>query len=76
MAMSESKSTRIMDAEDLGQVIRETRKSLGLTQPQLAAASGTGVRFIVDLEHGKQTAHLGKALRVLEMLGITLLARS
>jgi len=42
----------------------------------LAAASGTGVRFIVDLERGKETARLGKALHVVKMLGITLRARS
>jgi len=75
-AMSEIESTQITTAADLGNVIRTTRKRLGLTQPALAAASGTGVRFIVDLERGKETARLGKALRVAQMLGITLRARS
>ena len=75
MTMSGTGSTRITTSDDLGRLIRDTRKRLGLTQPQLAAASGTGVRFIVDLERGKETARLGKALHVLKMLGITLLAR-
>jgi len=75
MTMSDMGSTRITTSDDLGRLIRHTRKKLGLTQSQLAAASGTGVRFIVDLERGKETARLGKALRVLKMLGITLLAR-
>lgn len=42
---------------------------LGLTQPAPTAASGTGARFIIDLEGGEPTARLGMALRVLKMLG-------
>lgn len=37
---------------NLGKLIRQTRKALGLTQPQLALAAGVGVRFIVELEAG------------------------
>ena len=32
--------------------------------------SGTGVRFIIDLEKGKETCELGKALAILNTLGI------
>ena len=38
---------------DLGKTLRAARKQLGLTQPQLALAAGVGVRFIVDLEAGR-----------------------
>lgn len=42
-----------------------------LTQPELALTSGTGLRFIVDLENGKPTCQIGKALQVLNALGIS-----
>lgn len=41
-----------------------------ITQAQLAAAAGVGVRFIVDLESGKETIALNKALKVLTVLGL------
>jgi HTH-type transcriptional regulator / antitoxin HipB len=53
----------------LGDAIRQARKQLGLTQSQLALASGVGVRFIVDLEAGKPTLRLENILRVLNALG-------
>ena len=56
----------------LGQAVRQARKQLGLTQPQLALAAGVGVRFIVDLEAGKPTLRLEHILRVLHALGGTL----
>lgn len=49
--------------------IRATRKSLDLTQAQLALASGVGIRFIVDLESGKPTVRLESVLKVIEALG-------
>jgi y4mF family transcriptional regulator len=51
-------------------LIRDTRKSLGVTQKDLALASGTGIRFIIDLERGKETCEIGKALTILNTLGI------
>jgi len=41
-----------------------------VTQKDLALTSGTGLRFIIDLERGKETCKLGKALAVLKTLGI------
>ena len=61
-----------MTAQELGSIIQKTRKAQGMTQPQLAMACGTGVRFIVDLEAGKETCQLGKALLVVQMLGLNL----
>ena len=63
---------KIVDTADLGQAVRETRRSQGLRQPDLAGAAGTSVRFIVELEKGKPTIQLGKALHVLRMLGLQL----
>jgi HTH-type transcriptional regulator/antitoxin HipB len=57
-------------AADIGKLIRETRKKLGVTQKALALTSGTGLRFIIELEKGKETCEIGKALTVLNTLGI------
>jgi y4mF family transcriptional regulator len=55
---------------DVGQIVRNARKSLGATQRDLAMTSGTGMRFIVELEQGKATCQLGKVLTVLNTLGV------
>ena len=54
----------------IGALVRQTRKSMGATQTDLALTSGTGIRFIVDLENGKPTCQLEKTLIVLQTLGI------
>ena len=54
----------------VGELIRATRKSLNVTQKDLALTSGTGLRFVIDLEKGKETCEIGKALLVLQTLGI------
>lgn len=56
--------------KEIGTLIRATRKSLGVTQKDLALTSGTGLRFVIDLEKGKETCEIGKALTVLQTLGI------
>jgi len=67
---------RFSSASELGNIVRLVRTKQGLTQPQLAAACGTGVRFIVDLEKGKPTCELQKTLLVVSMLGIAMEASS
>ena len=59
----------ITDTIELGKALRRARKQLRLTQPQLALATGVGVRFIVDLEAGKPTIQMALALRVVDALG-------
>jgi HTH-type transcriptional regulator / antitoxin HipB len=58
--------------KDLGKIIRDTRKKLGVTQKDLAMTSGTGLRFVIDLEKGKETCQIGKTLTILQTLGIKL----
>jgi len=60
----------IKSSESLGQFVRETRKAIGATQKDLALTSGTGLRFIIDLEKGKPTSQIGKILHVLQNLGV------
>jgi HTH-type transcriptional regulator/antitoxin HipB len=62
----------IATAKQLGRLIKSGRKSIFLTQKELAGACGTGIRFIQELERGKVTCSLGKALWVAQMLGIRL----
>lgn len=61
---------KIITAKDFGLLIRYTRRKSKLTQAQLAAASGVGERFVRELEKGKTTCQLEKALFVAQMLGI------
>lgn len=64
---------RVKDAADLGSVIRLQRKRLGLTQQELADACGCSIMYLSNLERGKETAELGIALRVVNILGLDLL---
>lgn len=57
-------------AQSIGEIVKLTRKSLGVTQKELATSSGTGVRFIIELEQGKPTCQLEKTLTVIRTLGI------
>jgi len=54
----------------VGELVKSTRKGMGVTQKDLAMTSGTGLRFIIEMEKGKPTCQLGKALTVLQTLGI------
>ena len=59
-------------AKKLGEIVKQRRQELRMNQGELALVSGTGVRFISDLENGKTTCELGKALDVLDNLGLEL----
>lgn len=61
---------RLTSAKEFAALILKARNAQKMTQPELAAASGTGVRFIVDLEKGKPSCQLEKSLIVARMLGI------
>ena len=63
----------LADTEALGGAVRQTRKTHGLTQAELAGLAGVGPRFISDLERGKPTVEVGKVLGVLAALGLRLL---
>lgn len=63
----------ILTAKKFGKIIKTTRKKLKLSQAELAAACGVGPRFVRELEKGKPTCELEKALLVASMLGIKLM---
>ncbi len=60
----------ITDAASFGQALRKRRKKLGYTQAFLSEFTGFSVSFISDLENGKSTAELGKAIRLANLLGL------
>lgn len=62
----------ISNASEFGQMVARARKALGITQRELALAINAGERFIVDLEAGKPTAQLGKALAAARAAGVRL----
>jgi y4mF family transcriptional regulator len=57
-------------AKHIGETVQKTRKAIGVTQKDLALTSGTGLRFIIELEKGKPTCQLEKTLSILNTLGI------
>ena len=63
------------DLEELAHQVRARRKSLGLTQDELAELAGASARFVRALEGGKATVRLDKLVAVLDTLGLELSAR-
>lgn len=59
-------------SQEIGRAVRTARKTMGLRQPELAAAAGVGLRFLVELERGKPTVRLDRVLAVLQVLGLGL----
>lgn len=68
-------ASTIREPHDVGILVRARRKVLGYSQARVADLCGTGTRFISDLENGKATIELGKALTVLSVLGVDIEAR-
>ncbi len=61
---------RLRSAKDLGRIIRDERRRQGMTQADLAGLADVGVTFLSQLENGKDSAEIGKAIQVMTMLGI------
>lgn len=53
----------------IGEYIKEERKKAGLTQEEFAFRSGLGLRFVRELEQGKETVRLDKVNQALAMFG-------
>ncbi|HRP32872.1 MAG TPA: helix-turn-helix transcriptional regulator, partial [Agriterribacter sp.] len=54
---------------NLADFVKDKRKSVKLTQPELAEKAGVGLRFIRELEQGKETLRLDKVNQVLQLFG-------
>ena len=53
----------------LADFVKNKRKSVKLTQPELAEKAGVGLRFIRELEQGKDNLKLDKVNQVLQLFG-------
>lgn len=58
---------------ELSKYIKAKRKEFGLTQIDLSQKSGVGLRFVRELEQGKQTLRLDKVNQVLALFGAEML---
>ncbi len=54
---------------NLSVYVKQMRKRYQLTQVDLSEKSGVGLRFVRDLEQGKQTVRLDKVNQVLKLFG-------
>ena len=68
--------TVIENARDFGLAVRVARKEAGLSQSQLAQRCGCSQRFVSEVERGKPTAELERALRLLGEVDVPVVAGS
>ena len=61
---------KVYDTKEFGEMIKKRRKSLGYTQKYLSEFTGYSASFISDLENGKTTIELGRALKIANLLGL------
>ena len=62
----------VRSAADIGSAIRSARKARGMTQADLGEIAGVHQPKVSEIERGKETAHLGIALRLLASLELTI----
>lgn len=61
-----------MEQLSLNKFVRLKRKSLKMTQKEMSEKSGVGIRFIRELERGKETLKMDKVNQVLSLFGYEL----
>lgn len=61
---------RIDNIDELGKLIRDTRKAQGLTQKDLALVAGVSVRLIVEFENGKRGVNIDSVMKLCSLLGL------
>lgn len=64
----------IKTPQELGLAIRATRRTQKVRLDDVSGSAGVGHVFTREVEHGKETVQLGRVLRLLEELGIALMA--
>ena len=67
---------KITDSQSFGEAIKNRRKEMGYTQRYISEYTGFSISFISDLENGKSTAELGKAIFLANLLGLDINATS
>lgn len=59
------------DMNEIAEYVKKARREAGLTQREFALRSGLGLRFVRDLEQGKETVRMDKVNQALAMFGMT-----
>ena len=54
----------------IAEFVKQKRKEAGFTQEEFAMRSGLGLRFVRDLEQGKETVRMDKVNQALAMFGM------
>lgn len=54
----------------IAEFIKTQRKAVGLTQEEFAMRSGLGIRFVREMEQGKETVRMDKVNQALAMFGM------
>ena len=54
----------------IAEIIKQKRKEAGLTQEEFSIRSGLGLRFVRELEQGKETVRMDKVNQALSMFGM------
>ncbi len=60
---------------NIGEFVKQKRKEIGLTQEEFALRSGLGLRFVRELEQGKETVRMDKVNQALAMFGMKAVPR-
>ncbi|UVQ77879.1 helix-turn-helix transcriptional regulator [Parabacteroides distasonis] len=61
---------------NLSTTVKMLRKQYNLTQEELSLKSGVGLRFVRDLEQGKETLRLDKVNQLLDFFNYEMVATS
>ena len=61
-----------MNQKEIGTIIKERRKHLGVNQQTLADLAGVGINTLVAIERGEGNPQLSTLLTILETLGLTI----
>jgi y4mF family transcriptional regulator len=72
LSRSGKNTAPVSDVLVVADAVRAARLQHGLTQTELAGLSGTGLRFISELERGKPNVAMSKVVAVLSALGLRL----
>lgn len=70
MASKQARYGAVRSVEELGKLTRAHRKQRRLTLESTSGLGNFSTRFLSELERGKETAELGKALKALHTLGL------
>lgn len=63
-----------MPMNSLSATVKMLRKQYNLTQEELSLKSGVGLRFVRDLEQGKETLRLDKVNQLLDFFNYEMVA--